>query len=238
VSTEQVSTPVVAPTLVAELIQVMGKALRAFQMYLPNNPIYQRAIDNVRAAFTPIWAATDELVFNVNEIELVWEGQVVYRQPNKGESLAWSLFKDGMRELTLQKGVEAEELTRLLVTINQARVLPADAGDDLLTLLWAHEFQLIHYQFIDFFGEGGGVAPEPSGPPPGGNTTAAERKAQVAEEAAPMAKGVVALDDFDSTLYFLDEKEISYIARELQEEYRRDVHGSSLNILFDVMEIN
>src|SRR5215208_8309034 len=101
----------------------MAKALRAFQMYMPNNPIYQRAIQNMRAAFQPIWAATDELLLHVVETELVWEEQVVYRQANKNESLAWSLFKDGMRELTLHKGAEAEELPRLLATINQARFL-------------------------------------------------------------------------------------------------------------------
>ena len=50
----------------------MVKALRAFQMYLPNNPIYQRAIQNVRTAFGPIWAATDELVLHVGETDLVW----------------------------------------------------------------------------------------------------------------------------------------------------------------------
>ena len=41
---------------VAELINGLVKALRAFHMYLPNNPIYQRAIDNLRAAFAPMWA--------------------------------------------------------------------------------------------------------------------------------------------------------------------------------------
>ena len=78
----------------------MVKALRAFHMYLPNNPIYQRATENVRAAFTPIWAVLDELVLTVAETDFVWEEQVVYHQPNKGESLAWGLFKDGMRSLT------------------------------------------------------------------------------------------------------------------------------------------
>lgn len=68
---------------VSELIQVMSKALRAFQMYMPNNPIYQRAIQNLRAAFLPVWAATDELVLSVGETELIWEEQVVYRQINK-----------------------------------------------------------------------------------------------------------------------------------------------------------
>jgi hypothetical protein len=231
------SAPAAVAGQVSELLQAMAKALRAFQMYLPNNPHYQRAIQNVRQAFAPVWGTTDELVFRVVETELLWNDQVVYRQPNKGESLAWSLFKDGMRELTLAKGAEDQELPRLLVTINQARFLPADAGDALLTLLWAHEFELIRYEFADFFGEGGGALPAASGAEVGGATTAAERKAFVNEEAPPRPKGVVDIDDFDSTLYFLEESEIAYIARALEEEYSRDVRSSALDVLFDVMEI-
>jgi HEAT repeat protein len=213
----------------------MVKALRAFQMYLPNNPIYQRAIQNVRNAFGPIWVATDELVLQVGETDLLWEEQSVYHQLNKTESLAWSLFKDGMRELTIRKGAEAEELPQLLAAINKARFLQADAGDDLSTLLWATEFEDIKYRFTDFFAEGGGDLPGPSGPA-GGSASAEDRKAQVAEEAPERPKGVVELDDVDSTLYFLDEDEIGYLARELAEEYRRDVRGSALNALFDLME--
>ena len=220
---------------VSELLQGMVKALRAFQMYMPNNPIYQRAIQNVRASFTPIWAATEELVFSVGETELIWEEQVVYRQLNKGESLAWSLFKDGMRELTIYKGAEETDLPQLLSTINQARFMAADAGDDLNTLLWAHEFELIKYRFIDFFGEGGGELPGPSGTA-GEGTTAADRKAAVAEETADRPKGMVDIDDFDSTLYFLDEDEVRYLADQLQNEYQRDVRGGALNILFDLIE--
>jgi HEAT repeat protein len=235
-STGPAANKMLAASQVGELIQTMAKALRAFQMYMPNNPIYQRAIQNMRTAFQPIWAATDELLINVVETELVWENQVVYRQANKTESLAWSLFKDGMRELTLHKGAEDEELPRLLATINQARFLATDAGDDLLTLLWAHEFQLIQYQFVDFFGDGGGPLPEASGATAGGDTSASERKAQVAQEAQPTT--TVAVDDFDSTLYFLDEAEINYVAKELDAEYRRDVRTSALDVLFDLTELN
>ncbi|MEA2712697.1 MAG: hypothetical protein QOK27_658 [Gemmatimonadales bacterium] len=236
--TTEAPKKLLAATQVSELIQTVAKALRAFQMYMPNNPIYQRAIQNVRAAFQPIWAATDEILIHVVETELVWEDQVVYRQANKAESLAWSLFKDGMRELTIHKGAEDEELPRLLAIINQARFLATDAGDDLLTLLWAHEFQLIQHQFVDLFGEGGGATPEPSGATAGGDSTPAERKAQAAQEAQARPEGVVAVDEFDSTLYFLDEGEMGYVATELEAEYRRDVRTSALDILFDLMEVN
>ncbi|HVD33765.1 MAG TPA: hypothetical protein VNC19_09325, partial [Gemmatimonadales bacterium] len=236
--TTEAPKQLLAAAQVSELIQTVAKALRAFQMYMPNNPIYQRAIQNVRAAFQPIWAAADELLIHVVETELVWEDQVVYRQANKAESLAWSLFKDGMRELTIHKGAEAEELPRLLAIINQARFLATDAGDDLLTLLWAHEFQLIQHQFVDLFGEGGGAIPEPSGAAAGGESTPAERKAQAAQEAQARPEGVVAVDEFDSTLYFVDESEMGYVATELEAEYRRDVRTSALDVLFDLMEVN
>jgi HEAT repeat protein len=236
VTTEPASSQLLPATQVSELIQVMSKALRAFQMYMPNNPIYQRAIQNLRAAFLPIWAVTDELVLNVGETELIWEEQVVYQQMNKSESIAWILFKDGMRALTIYKGAESEELSRFLETINKARFLAADAGDDLLTLLWALEFECIKYRFVDFFTEGGGELPGASGPA-GGSATAGERKAQVAEEVAAGVKGMIDLDEIDSTLYFLDEQEITYLAGELEEEYQRDVRGGALNVLFDLMEM-
>jgi HEAT repeat protein len=238
VTAAQPQTTVLPASQVAEFLGAMVKALRAFQMYLPNNPIYQRAIQNVQAACTPIWAATDELVLKVGDTEFVWEEQVVYRQLNKTESLTWSLFKDGMRALTIRRGAEHQELPRLLATINQARFLPPDAGDDLPTLLWAHEFEYIEYRFIDLFsGDGAGGMPQVSGETHG-EQSPAERKALVAEEAPPSAKSLIDIDDVDSTLYFLDEGEISYIARELEEEYQRDFRGSALNILFDQMELS
>jgi hypothetical protein len=223
---------------VAELINGLSKALRAFHMYLPNNPIYQRATDNLGAAFSPIWAVLDELVLTVAETDFVWDEQVVYHQVNKNESLAWGLFKDGMRSLTIRRGAEQEELTRFLELINRARYLPADAGDDLLTLLWEQEFQYIQYQFVEFFGEGGGAMPEQTGTyPTAGAAAAQQRRAQVAEEAPPKPKGVVDVEDFDSTLYFLDESEINQVASEVENEYRRDVRTSALNILFDMFEL-
>ena len=233
---EQTSTTLLPASQVSELIQTIVKALRAFQMYLPNNPIYQRAIQNVRTALGPVWAATDELNLHIAESDLLWEEQSVYHQVNRSESLAWSLFKDGMREITLHKEAEVDELPLLLATINKARFLPADAGDDLLTLLWALEFEHIKYRFVDFFAEGGGELPGPSGAAAGEGVTAEQRRARAAEEAPERPKGLADIDEVDSTLYFLDEDEITYLAGELADEYKRDVRGSALNVLFDLME--
>ena len=64
-------------TQVEELVRTMAKGLRAFQMYLPNNPMYQRAEQAIHHAFLPIWSSTQQLGLSVVETDLLWEEQVV-----------------------------------------------------------------------------------------------------------------------------------------------------------------
>lgn len=233
------------PSQVEELLRSLTKGLRAFQMYLPNNPVYQRAVQNVRAAFLPIWnSGADRLVLQIVETDIIWEEQVVYHQPNKTESLAWTLFKDGMRVLTLFPGVEEEEVIRFLEIVQRSRNLAADAGDDLLTLLWEQDFGLIQYHFTEFVadaavpGLSGEGAYSQGGPvdPAVQEAKAEENRGKVAEEAPPRRPGVVDLEDFDATLYWLDEAEIRAITNAIEQEYQQDLRGNVLNILFDIIE--
>jgi HEAT repeat protein len=227
--------PAVVPaTVVGDLLQSLVKALRAYQMYLPNNPIHQRASQSVRAAFVPLWDVMDELVLTVAETDFVWEDQVVYHQPAKSESVAWTLFKDGMRVLTLRRGVEEEELPRFLEMVNRVRHLKSDAGDDLLTLLWEQEFTRIDYQFVESYSDE--ATPEQVAAP---ETPASDVVvSQVREEAPPKPSGIVDLEEFDSTLYFLDEREIAYVTEALKGEYTRDVRQAALDVLFDIFELD
>jgi len=230
------SPAMLLPSQVEELLQTLVKALRAFQMYLPNNPIHLRAAQNVKNAFGPIWGGVDELVLTVGETELHWEDEVVYSQLNKSECLAWMLYKDGMRVLSLRNGAEQDEMIRFLALLNRARFLPTDAGDDLMTLLWEEDFQLIHYHFIDLLGDAEPIEGSPVAIGGPAEVRAEERRAQVEEEAPARPKGIVDLEEFDSTLYFLEEEEINYVVQQVQEEYRRDVRQAALNSLFDLIE--
>src|SRR3989440_12611073 len=134
-------------------MQVLSKGIRATQLYLRNNPVYQRAVDNIRAAFRQIWQATDDLVFDVGESELRWEDNVVYNQDQRTESIAWTLYKDGVRSLAFKPGVEEAEIVSFLGVLQRARSLQADAADDLLTLLWAQDFQFVSYTFRELASE-------------------------------------------------------------------------------------
>jgi hypothetical protein len=187
---------------VEELVRALLRALRAFQMYLPNNPMYQRGAQNLQEAFLPVWAVLGELTFTVTETELTWEGEAVYSQPNKSESFAFWLYKDGMRSFTLRKGCEEDEVVRLLQTISLARQLPADASDDLLTLLWEQEFTRVSYQFAEVIAEPLVLDPQALAMAAGSATPEVVRERVREEVAEPRPAGMVDLEEFDATLYF------------------------------------
>src|SRR3954462_8012122 len=186
-------------------MQVVSKGMRATQLYLPNNPVYQRAVENIRTAFRQIWQATDDLIFDIGETEMRWEDNVIYNQDQRNESIAWTLFKDGVRSLTFKPGVEDVEIVRFLGVLQQAKNLQADAPDDLLTLLWAEDFQFVSYTFRELASENA-VPIERSDVklPEQADTTRPDPTAtrrQVEEEAPPKREGLVSVDDFDTTLY-------------------------------------
>lgn len=221
--------------LVEEMLRTLTKGQRALQMYLPNNPVYQRSMESLVDAFAPVWGVTGRLVLDIQEHDILWEQVPVFRQATKGEGLAWQLYKDGLRRLTLLPGVESEEIIRFLHVVNRARLLPADAADDLLTLLWEQEFVLVTYAFVEVVGEGIEFLQESAVRETTPLPTAATDEVQAAT-AASGASGLIDLADFDATPYFLDEAETRLIASELDDEYRRDIRTAAIDALMDIME--
>ncbi len=215
-------------------MQVVVKGLRATQLYLPNNPVYQRAVDNIKGAFRQVWQATDDLHLDIGETELRWEDAVVYSQENRSESIAWTLYKDGVRSLTFKRGVEDGEIVKFLGVLQQAKNLLADAPEDLLTLLWTQDFQFVSYTFRELVSED--AVPIEAGETIPATPPTAVRQ-QVEEEAPPKREGLVSIDDFDTTLYFLDEKEVEYLKSEAEREYQQDLRRNVLSMLFDLLEL-
>ncbi len=234
--------------VVEEVLRVLGKGQRALQMYLPNNPVYQRTLQQVTDAFASVWRVANRLVLDIHEEEITWEGVQVFRQANRTEGLAWQLYKDGLRQVTFVPGVEEEEVLRFLRVVNRARMLPADSNDDLLTLLWEQEFVLIAYTFVEVSGDSAEFTLETgsrSGSGTGTGSGSGDARAEVAAAGSPAAgtitghgggSGVVTLGDFDATLYFLDDAEIRMIQADLADEYRRDIRDAAIDALLDILE--
>jgi hypothetical protein len=234
--------------LIQELLRLFGKAARAHQLYLPNNPVYKSAQDALRAGFLPIWEQTDELVLSFTENEVKYGGETALEERSKGsDSLPWIFFKDGVRELRFLRGFDAEELAKLLDILQRVRKASPDE-DDLLTLLWQGDFTFLRYRYVDMtveptvpLAEGGEALTEGDELSEGGGRTG--RRIDPAtyagggdDEPEETRAGVVSMSDFDATLYFLDEKEIEYLQTEVRREYETDLRQNVVAMLLDILE--
>lgn len=244
--------PPCPPSIVEDVLKILDKAVRAHQLYMHNNPTYLKAVENARRAFDPLWQQVDELVLQVTETQLVWYEVPVHSQPDKaGDSLPWIFFKDGLRELTLLPGFENEELERFLAIIPKVRHAQAHE-DDLLTLLWEQEFEALRYRYVEL-GDGGAATLETSADPgrwpvPAGGEAAPlksaideareeQQQAGAAGAAAPRPSGLIRIEDFDATLYFLDQHEVEYLKQETQREYALDLRRLTVSALLDIFEL-
>jgi hypothetical protein len=259
--------PPFSPALVEELLRQLDKTVRAHQLYMHNNPTYLKSLDALRGSFAPIWSHADSLTLSVADLKFLWYGVAVHEQHERAsDSLPWTLYKDGLRELTLTAGFEGPELDLLLDIIPRVRKA-ATHEDDLITLLWEQEFAHLTYRYVEVAADGG-VPIDPSAEPgrwpvdpgevvedPRTIIEEARRAAEAAsaargeetkgppgagdaeEEVKQRPSGIVKMDDFDSTLYFLDADEVAYLRSETEREYASDLRRTVLTGLLDVFEL-
>jgi len=230
-----------------ELFVTLQKALRAFQLYDENNPVYQRFVGNLRGAFRGLWEEAEDLRAQVEEFKITWYDEVVYENDSRSDSLAFLFYKDGIREIQFLPGIEGVDLEALLRVLQRARNLRPE-GDDLLTILWDEDLTHFQYRYVDLLAEGIDV-PEAGGLQPDVQTAwaaemgteeedAPRRRTMMPEAGAeaepPQAK--IGPDDFNPTLYSLDPREIEQLQKELEAEMERDVRRDVLHALFDRIE--
>jgi HEAT repeat protein len=230
---DELDEPSFPVNFVTELLKAFVKAVRAHQLYLPNNPMHARSLEAVREAFAAIWKHTDELELQIVETQLRWEGRVVLDEGERtSDNLAWLLYKDGIRELKMLKGFEEEELGTFFNLLQAVRKA-TDEDDDLLTLMWEREFTTLQYRYVDLTAETGpGVE----------SMERAEQKekilspAQVEAGLESTTSSLAKLDDFDSTLYFLDDREVEYLQQEIKREFSTDLRPAVIASLLDTFE--
>ncbi|HCU12235.1 MAG TPA: hypothetical protein DGB72_08935 [Gemmatimonadetes bacterium] len=218
---------------VTDLLKAFVKAVRAHQLYLPNNPMHARSLEAVRESFATLWTHTDEIDLQVVETRLEWEGRVVLDEEERtSDNIAWLLYKDGVRELKMLKGFEEEELGVFFGLLQRVRKA-TDDDDDLLTLMWEREFVTLQYRYVDLTQEGGpGVE----------SMERAEQKEQILSPAQAEAglestqSSIAKMDEFDATLYFLDDREVEYLQGEIKREFSTDLRPAVIASLLDTFE--
>jgi len=225
---------------VRDLVVTLGKALRASQLYDENNPVYKRFVQALTDEFAALWSEMDEIALHVGEDSLSLEGEEVYSSKTRSDSLAFLLYKDGLRVVQFEPGFE-KQVPRFLDVLNKARHARED-DDDLLTLLWEADLGSFQYRYVDLLAEGvdlpeAGLGADQSEFEKALEEARAEDAEAVSgEAAADPPPATVSQEDFNPTLYALDATEMEQLRQYVIREQERDVRAEVINALFDRFE--
>ncbi|HEY6100328.1 MAG TPA: hypothetical protein VIW03_12905, partial [Anaeromyxobacter sp.] len=128
--------------LAASLVHALSKATRAFTLYEPTNALIRQFLAEYRARAE---AATAEgaVSIDVSPYELASDGEVVYREEDRERSLAFRLYRDGVRRVTFSQGPSFDELLRLLQILAIRLAGIRQSEDDIVTLLRKAELTTI-----------------------------------------------------------------------------------------------
>jgi HEAT repeat protein len=126
------------------LLKMLDKAFKTSRTYGPNNPVAQKFFHEFYTDLTARLETLDTLTFVVQRSELYFQNEVVYQTESKTENLAFKLYVDGIRELSLHKGLTESDLASFLEAL-WGDYDSATSDDDIVTRLWEKNLSAITF---------------------------------------------------------------------------------------------
>jgi hypothetical protein len=134
-----------------DAVLALTKAARSFTLYDPANKVVRKLIGEFREKTRHVLDTYGALTLTVHPYELLLGDEVVYREADRERSLAFRLFRDGIRRVRFEQATEWSELVRLLQILSIAFTAIRQQEDDLVTLLRKAGFEHIRIAAIEGF---------------------------------------------------------------------------------------
>ena len=136
-----------APAL-RDLLRLLVKAQKGLRLYEANNAIAHRLEHELYAKLFAHLEEEGMFELTIQEFKILFAQDVVYEGSDRNDSLAFALFRDGIRRLSFHPGLEDQELHNFLSCLNRAGAYSSEQ-DDLVTLFWEQDFKAIQYYAVE-----------------------------------------------------------------------------------------
>lgn len=146
--------PLVDPAEVAEVQAIMHalvKCGRSFKLYARNNEMLLKFVNDLFEKLTVFLEEKDSLTLTIRPWEFLYGGETVYENDDRSDSFSWKLYKDGVRQLNVFPGLDKKELNDFLDIISTNFDSMDMADEDIVTMLWKHDFNRITYIVVETF---------------------------------------------------------------------------------------
>jgi len=133
---------------VREIASLVSKAAKNYQVYLPNNRIFLSSLAEAKLALDRFLEENDVLTLVVKEFELLLETVPVYSNQDKHQSLAFRMYRDGVRLISFHRGISEEELVAFFEALTRC-LESENLEEDFVTILWEKDLQSITYYEVN-----------------------------------------------------------------------------------------
>ena len=129
---------------IKRVIKLLDKTAKSNRTYGSTNPVALKFSQQLFEELTAHLSSYPKLRLLVQRSELLFNECVVYQaeKDEGGESVAFKLYSDGIREFVLYQGLTQEDLTFFLDAL-WAGADPANDDDDIVTRLWSRDLSTI-----------------------------------------------------------------------------------------------
>ncbi|MCA9018272.1 MAG: hypothetical protein KDA77_23320, partial [Planctomycetaceae bacterium] len=137
---------------IREIWTTFARVTRTFQLYDANNNAVRDALAALYYELMSYLQHFQEMVLEVELHELKYEWKVVYENDDRENSIAFKLFRDGVRIITLRAGLNWQELAQLLKILGMRYNGVHMFEDDIATLFWKADMKHVEVVAIEGFG--------------------------------------------------------------------------------------
>jgi hypothetical protein len=134
-----------------EALRALSRAARSFLIYDPRNEAIRGFLQEYQRTMYLALEEFEEMILVIRPFEMLRGAEVVYLERDRERSLAFRLFRDGVRRIEIDPEVKWEELLRLLEILSIRFTGIRQQEDDIVTLLLKSGFKHIEIAAVEGF---------------------------------------------------------------------------------------
>jgi len=141
-----------------EELQAAKKVVASLQLVRKNYSLYpeghtvcSNSLEQFHSQLKKYLTNFGNLRLDIERDQLLSQGETILSEPPEEGTLAFTLFRDGIRWLEFTEGIKADEIKEFLRIINKYSILSDEPEGDIVTAFWENRLPHIKYEVSDFF---------------------------------------------------------------------------------------
>jgi len=129
-------------------LRALSKAARMLALYDAHNDAIRRFVADYRATMEKVLRDFGDMELEIRPFEVLRAGDVVHREKDREKSLAFRLYRDGIRRLVVEKRASWVEQLQLLKVLSVRFAGVRQQEEDAVTMLSACDFKAISFEAV------------------------------------------------------------------------------------------